>query len=431
MSECENKTNEVATNGKNAADKNDPELAPDGGWGWVVTFAALCTTFIVDGISFSFGVFYIELLDYFGESRSLTSWIISVLNGTYHLVGPIASISVNIFGSRVTAIAGGIIASVTFGLCVFSPNVWVMIATYGFLGGFGLGLSYLTSIVTVGHYFSRKRALAIGIASCGSGIGAFAMAPLSDFLIQSYGWQGAILIIAGITLNGIPIGAVLRPLEPKSIKNAQITETTNTDNMECNEKSALFDYELLKRLFIPLTYLPDHARNLSLTSQQGTMLISIIGITNTVCRVIAGWVADRKWSNPNLIKAVLLTTGGVATIAVPWFTVFSVMVFYSVVYGLCIAVFVTYHAIIITSLFGKDKLNSAYGILLLALGIPSLVGPPIAGAISDHYGDYNGAFIFAGCMIFASGLLTFPLTLVHKWERQRKQVIYKLESTHL
>ncbi|XP_052811798.1 monocarboxylate transporter 13-like isoform X2 [Mya arenaria] len=374
MSECENKTNEVATNGKNAADKNDPELAPDGGWGWVVTFAALCTTFIVDGISFSFGVFYIELLDYFGESRSLTSWIISVLNGTYHLVGPIASISVNIFGSRVTAIAGGIIASVTFGLCVFSPNVWVMIATYGFLGGFGLGLSYLTSIVTVGHYFSRKRALAIGIASCGSGIGAFAMAPLSDFLIQSYGWQG---------------------------------------------------------LFIPLTYLPDHARNLSLTSQQGTMLISIIGITNTVCRVIAGWVADRKWSNPNLIKAVLLTTGGVATIAVPWFTVFSVMVFYSVVYGLCIAVFVTYHAIIITSLFGKDKLNSAYGILLLALGIPSLVGPPIAGAISDHYGDYNGAFIFAGCMIFASGLLTFPLTLVHKWERQRKQVIYKLESTHL
>lgn len=61
--------------------------APDGGCGWVVTFAAFMVGVILDGISFSFGIFYRELLLHFNESKSLTSWIISVLNGTYLGIG--------------------------------------------------------------------------------------------------------------------------------------------------------------------------------------------------------------------------------------------------------------------------------------------------------------------------------------------------------
>lgn len=61
--------------------------APDGGWGWVVTFAAFMVGVILDGISFSFGLFFKELLVHFNEGKSLTSWIISVLNGTYLGIG--------------------------------------------------------------------------------------------------------------------------------------------------------------------------------------------------------------------------------------------------------------------------------------------------------------------------------------------------------
>ena len=60
---------------------------PDGGWGWVMTFSAFIVGVILDGISFSFGILFVQLLEYFGESRSLTSWIISVLNGTYLGIG--------------------------------------------------------------------------------------------------------------------------------------------------------------------------------------------------------------------------------------------------------------------------------------------------------------------------------------------------------
>lgn len=37
--------------------------------------------------------------------------------------------------------------------------------------GIGYGLIFLPAVVIVGQYFSEKRALATGIAVCGSGIG--------------------------------------------------------------------------------------------------------------------------------------------------------------------------------------------------------------------------------------------------------------------
>ena len=67
---------------------------PDGGWGWVVTFSAFMVGFILDGISFSFGLFFKELYVYFNESKSLTSWIISVFNGTYLGIGKLSTVFV-------------------------------------------------------------------------------------------------------------------------------------------------------------------------------------------------------------------------------------------------------------------------------------------------------------------------------------------------
>jgi len=66
--------------------------------------------------------------------------------------------------------------------------------------GIGFGLVYVPAVIAVGFYFERWRALATGIAVCGSGIGTFLMAPLSTLLISTYGWRGALLIQAGKAL---------------------------------------------------------------------------------------------------------------------------------------------------------------------------------------------------------------------------------------
>lgn len=64
---------------------------PDGGWGWVVVAAAFMVNLIADGITFSFGVIYVEFLNYFGEGKSKTAWIGSLFMAMPMLSGPIAS----------------------------------------------------------------------------------------------------------------------------------------------------------------------------------------------------------------------------------------------------------------------------------------------------------------------------------------------------
>lgn len=84
---------------------------------------------------------------------------------------------------------------------------------YGFIGGIGFGLIYLPAVVCVGYYFETKRSLATGIAVCGSGVGTCAIAPLATVLLEMYGWKGATLILAGLILNCVIFGALMRPLE--------------------------------------------------------------------------------------------------------------------------------------------------------------------------------------------------------------------------
>ena len=71
----------------------------------------------------------------------------------------------------------------------FSPNVPILMLTYGVIGGLGLGMIYLPAVICVGYYFESKRALATGISVCGSGVGTFLFAPLATYLSETYGWK--------------------------------------------------------------------------------------------------------------------------------------------------------------------------------------------------------------------------------------------------
>ena len=60
---------------------------PDGGYGWVIVFASFINHVIVDGIAFTFGVFYLEFLDFFGEGKGKTALVGSLLCGCYLMTG--------------------------------------------------------------------------------------------------------------------------------------------------------------------------------------------------------------------------------------------------------------------------------------------------------------------------------------------------------
>lgn len=81
-----------------------------------------------------------------------------------------------------------------------------------FSGGVGFGLIYLPAIVSVGYYFTTRRALATGLAVCGSGIGAFLFAPFTQWLLTKFDWQNTLAILAALALHCSVFGALMRPL---------------------------------------------------------------------------------------------------------------------------------------------------------------------------------------------------------------------------
>lgn len=49
----------------------------------MVVFASLVCNIVVDGICFSFGMFFIELVEYFDESKGKTAFVGSLIPGLY------------------------------------------------------------------------------------------------------------------------------------------------------------------------------------------------------------------------------------------------------------------------------------------------------------------------------------------------------------
>lgn len=52
-----------------------------------VVFASFMIHVIADGVTYTFGIFYVELLKYFGSSKAATAWVASIMTGTTYCVG--------------------------------------------------------------------------------------------------------------------------------------------------------------------------------------------------------------------------------------------------------------------------------------------------------------------------------------------------------
>lgn len=129
---------------------------PDGGYGWMIVFASLAIQLIIDGIAFSFGLIFTELLNYFEESKTKTAWIGALFLAVPLMSGPVLSNLVDKYGCRVMTIIGGLIGGIGFVLASISTSVEMLYITFGLIAGFGIGIGYVTAIVSIAFWFDKK-----------------------------------------------------------------------------------------------------------------------------------------------------------------------------------------------------------------------------------------------------------------------------------
>lgn len=189
---------------------NEKPKIPDGGWGWMVVFASLILSMVADGISLSFGILYVEFVSEFGASNSSTSWIGSLFMAVPLVMGPVMSALVDKYGCRPMTILGGLISAFGFIISSKVKSLNLMFLTFGIISGLGLGLCYVTAVVSIAFWFDKKRTLAVGLGAAGTGIGTFVFSPLTTYLISEYGWRSTTLLLAGAFLNMCVCGALMR-----------------------------------------------------------------------------------------------------------------------------------------------------------------------------------------------------------------------------
>ncbi|XP_048240246.1 monocarboxylate transporter 9-like [Haliotis rufescens] len=127
------------------------------------------------------------------------------------LAAPVAGILTDKYDCRAVTISGAVIASSGFVISSFATSIDYLYISYGVLVGIGLGLMFLPSKVIVNQYMKKRRALANGICSSGSGAGTMAFSAMFQALRTAYGLSGMFLISGAIVLNAAVCGYLYRP----------------------------------------------------------------------------------------------------------------------------------------------------------------------------------------------------------------------------
>src|SRR5215472_14428815 len=163
---------------------------------WMVPPAALCVHLCI-GQAYALSVFNLPMTKLIGITQSAPGdWKLTELGWIFSIAIFFLGASAAVFGRWVeeggprramfTAAlcwAGGFLVS-AFGIYIL--NLWVIDLGYGFLGGIGLGLGYISPVSTLIKWFPDRPGMATGMAIMGFGGAAFIASPLSVWLMSHF-----------------------------------------------------------------------------------------------------------------------------------------------------------------------------------------------------------------------------------------------------
>ncbi|XP_052058189.1 monocarboxylate transporter 3-like [Mytilus californianus] len=215
----------------------------DRGWAWIVLAACFLRSFMVIGINKAFGMFFVEYIEAFESNASTVSVIIS----TQQIMFSLSSFLILTFGNRFFTfrpiiILGSVLMAAGYFLNAYAPNVQFLFLSQGVLFGIGQAAASGPSVVVLNSYFDKRRGLANSLANSGGSLGGLLLPLIIQALLETYGLQGAQIVISGMLLNIVVSGALLRPMTnnvPQEKLNLEVKveeedETKNGNHIKIN-----------------------------------------------------------------------------------------------------------------------------------------------------------------------------------------------------
>ncbi|XP_033731825.1 monocarboxylate transporter 4-like [Pecten maximus] len=361
----------------------------------------------------SFCVMYSELRDQFGSGAAETSWVASLSSGLLLVIGPAAGILEKRFGCRVVAMTGSTLIGVGMVASTFVPSLYWLYLTYGIITGVGFGMVHLVATVTVNLTFDKRRSVAIAIGSSGSGCGNIAIPWLTTVWLEEYGWRQTFLLLAGIGIQGLVCGAIIGNVHTSGESHgnhqnadrlslrAVVTEVLKTKTFLIFSVSG-FCTSLA--YFVPYVMVPELAKAKGLSSTDVALIFTVSGVSSILGRILIGFIVDITHISRICTLSIALLIGGISTIGCAFVYDKWLFIAYGVILGVFTGTFGFLQSVIVVDLLGTKLLGIGFGFLTLFHGIAVIIGPPIAGWISDITSNNTVPFVYAGCLFCLGSL---------------------------
>ncbi|KPJ52654.1 MAG: hypothetical protein AMJ37_02505 [Dehalococcoidia bacterium DG_18] len=413
-------------------------------YGWIVLSIALITLVLGYAIRNTFSVFYPTIVEEFGWGRGTTALMFSMTIIVYGFMAPVAGGLVDRFGPRLILPVGAFIVGVGVALCSMATTQWHFYLFYGIMGAAGLSLVGWTPLsAIISNWFVRKRGLAFGILSVGFG-GSLIFASVAQFLISTFGWQTAYVIIGVSSIAIIvPLCSILlrhspqdKGLLPDGVRfSSQEPQHQNESDISARLEGewaatawtlprAIKTYQFWL-LFLIAFCLVGFAEQIAIAHQvfffrdvgygpmRAASIYSVFGVAFVVGNVCSSF-SDRLGREMVFIPSCLLSAVAVSFLFLikdtsqPWLGILFA-VFFGLGIGTAAPVFFT----TVADLFQGRHFGSIQGTVVLGFSLGGAIAPWLAGFLHDKTGSYFLTFLIVLGSLLISVLLMW-LIAPHK-----------------
>ncbi len=385
--------------------------------GWIVTIAGMCLNLAL-GILYAWSMFSKQLTEAvekggFGWTKTQATLPYTIAIACFAVMMVPAGRLQDRFGPRIVAAMGALFCGVGLVVASFgSPeSVFPAVAGFGVLVGTGMGLGYSAATPAAVKWFPpEKKGLITGLVVGGFGLAPVYIAPLSKYLLGTYGINASfrILGIAFIAVAGIASQFITNPPATPKAANAKSASSNDFTWREMLKTPAF--YSLYIQYACAATaglMIIGHLAKIVAVQSGGTiktgfLFVALLAIFNAGGRVAAGIVSDYIGRIITLVFVFILQAVIMAFFpqlsTISGFMIGSAMAGFN--YGACLSLFPSTTA----DYWGTKNLGLNYGILFTAWGVGGVFGPMLAGSIADATGSYTPAYYIA-CVLLAFAAL--------------------------
>jgi MFS family permease len=405
-------------------------------YGWIVVATAFIVMAVGYAVRNSFSVFYPTIVEGFGWGRANTALMFSISMLVYGLLSPVAGRLVDRFEPRLVLSVGACIMGGGMALCSLATSQWQFYIFYGVMVATGLSMIGITPLgAIVSNWFVKKLGLVFGIITAGFGVSLIS-APIAQFLISSFGWQSAYVIIGLLSILLIMPPCILfirRSPREKGLLPDGLLQTSSEPQAahEYHGQSNFggkwagttwtlaravrtYHFWLLFLLFFSvmgvcettaITHQVYFFRDVGYDPMRAATIYSVFGVAYAVGN-LCGYFSDRLGREKVFIPSCLLSAGAVSLLFfITDTTQCWISFLFAVSLGLGLGTAAPVLLATVADLFQGRNFGSIMGCIILGFSLGGAIAPWLAGFVHDRTGNYFVVFLILLSCFGASAVL--------------------------